>query len=83
VRDPDEVLDRPGEWEIRVTVYRNGRRVGTCDTTGHETFASAAYFAAEGLNTRAIDLHQPRPRTGAMTTRPTGPQASEPGSEPR
>lgn len=45
-----------------MTVYRNGRRVGTCDTTGHETFAAAAYWAGEGLNTREIDLHQPKPR---------------------
>jgi hypothetical protein len=74
VRGPDgEILERSGEWEIRVTVYRNGRRVGTCDTTGHETFASAAYIAAERLSTRAVDLHQPRPR---------GPQAPGPGSGP-
>ena len=61
--DPGEILYWPGKWEIRVTVYRNGRKVGTCDTTGHETFDAAAYWAAEGLTTREIDLHQPRPRS--------------------
>jgi hypothetical protein len=34
--DGDEALDRPGNWEIRATLYRNGKRVGTCATTGHK-----------------------------------------------
>jgi hypothetical protein len=57
-----EILDRPGKWEIRVTIYRNGKRVGTCDTIGHETFDGAAYWAGEGLKTREISLRQPTPR---------------------
>jgi hypothetical protein len=64
VNDSGEgILDRSGEWEIRATIYRNGRRVGTCDTAGWETFDQAAYWAAEGLQTREIDLHQPKSRT--------------------
>lgn len=56
------VLDTPGNWEIRMTIYRNGKRVGTCDTTGWDTFDAAAYWAGEGLTTREIDLHHPKPR---------------------
>lgn len=56
------VLDKPGDWEIRVTIYRNGRRVGTCDTSGHETFESAAYWAGQGLETREIEMHVSRAR---------------------
>lgn len=55
-----DVLDRPGDWSIRVTVYRNGRKVGTCDTAGHQTFDQAAYWVGEGLNTREIEHHHPR-----------------------
>lgn len=58
----EDVLDKSGEWEIRVTVYRNGRRVGTADTIGHETFDGAAYWAGQALETREIDMHVPRPR---------------------
>lgn len=29
VNDPDEgILDRPGSWEIRTTIYHNGRKEG-------------------------------------------------------
>lgn len=58
----EEILDREGEWEIRVTIYRNGRRIATCDTTGHDTFSSAAYWAGEGLATREVDFHETKPR---------------------
>lgn len=58
----EDTLDKPGEWEIRITVYRNGRRVATCDTTGHDTFDHAAYWAGEGLATREVEMHHPKPR---------------------
>jgi hypothetical protein len=58
----EDVLDREGDWEIRVTIYRNGRRVGTCDTAGWETFDKAAYWASEGLTMREIQPHIPRRR---------------------
>ena len=60
--DIEEVLDRRGDWAIRVTVYRNGRRVGTCDTEGWETFDQAAYWVGEGLSTREITPHVPKKR---------------------
>mgnify|MGYP001160574687 FL=1 len=55
-------LDRDGEWEIRATIYRNGRRVAICDTTGHESYDSAAYWIGEGLVTREVEF--PRTRSG-------------------
>jgi hypothetical protein len=58
----EDVLDREGEWEIRVTIYRNDRRVATCDTIGHATFDHAAYWVGEGLKTREVEMHQPRRR---------------------
>lgn len=64
--DIGEVLNRPGEWAIRTTVYRNGRRVATCDTTGHETFDAAAYWVGEGLRTCEVVQHVPRRRKGMM-----------------
>ena len=67
-----DVLDQPGNWSIRVTVYRNGRKVGTCDTTDWETFDEAAYWVGEGLSTREIEAHVPKRRT-----RPTPPAATE------
>lgn len=63
--DIDDLLDKPGDWEIRTTIYRNGRRVGTCDTTGHDSFDSAAYWVGEGLKTREVNRHVPRRRSGA------------------
>jgi ABC-type uncharacterized transport system ATPase subunit len=65
VTDSAEIdpLDRPGEWDIRVTVYRNGKKVGTCDTAGWDTFDQAAYWVGEGLTTREVEPHIPRPRT--------------------
>lgn len=58
----EDVLDREGVWEIRVTIYRNGKRVATCDTTAHDTFDHAAYWAGEGLSTREVEMHRPRRR---------------------
>lgn len=58
----DELLDRPGEWEIRTTIYRNGKRVATCDTTG-ETYDGAAYWVSEGLKNREVEEHVPRRRS--------------------
>lgn len=57
-----EELDLPGRWEIRTTIYRNGRRVGTVDTAEWDTFDDAAYWVGQGLSTRDVDMHQPRPR---------------------
>jgi hypothetical protein len=64
VPDPElEVLDQPGNWEIRVTIYRNGRKIATGDVCDHETFASAVWFAGQRLEARELDIHQPRPRS--------------------
>lgn len=54
-------LDDDGDWEIRVTIYRNGRRVATADTLG-DSFQFASYMATTKLETREVDMHQPRPR---------------------
>ena len=63
--DLDDVLDEPGEWEIRATIYRNGRRVAICDTTGHDSYESAAYWTGEGLVTRDVSHPPVRQRSRA------------------
>ena len=59
---PEDILDKPGDWEIRVTIYRNGKRVGTCDTRGWETYSDAAYWVGEGLTRPEIEMHVPKRR---------------------
>ena len=43
---PAKDFDNEGEWEIRVSVYRNGKRVGFTDCQG-DSFE----FCAEGVST--------------------------------
>lgn len=58
----EDILDKPGDWEIRATIYRNGKRVGTCDTHGWETYKAAAHWVSEGLTRPEIDMHVPKRR---------------------
>lgn len=67
----ESTLDREGEWEIRVTIYRNGRRVAICDTTGWDTYDAAAYWASEGLVTREVDFPVPKKRRPAPVATPS------------
>lgn len=63
MNDPDEgILDRPGSWEIRTTIYHNGRKVAFCDTIDHETFDAAAYTVGTLLDTHEVTIHHPKPR---------------------
>lgn len=57
-----DVLDREGEWEIRVTIYRNGRRVGTCDQLG-DNFDDTAYDMTTNLERHEVQMHQPKTRS--------------------
>lgn len=56
-------LGQEGNWEIRTTIYCNGKKIAICDTTDHPTFDAAVCWAHERLATRDVDLHQPKPRT--------------------
>lgn len=62
-----EILDSKGDWSIRVTIYRNGKKVGICDTEGWETFDEAAYWVGEGLGTHEVEMHTPKPRRPRST----------------
>lgn len=59
--DLNENLDRDGRWEVRVTIYRNGRRVGTADAVG-ESYDFAVASVTTDLELRRVDEHVPRRR---------------------
>jgi len=51
--DTESVLDREGEWELRMSIYRNGRRVAFCDVLSDD-YEALAHWAVTHLQTRAI-----------------------------
>lgn len=57
----DDVLDRQGGWEIRCTIYRNGRRVATCDQLGDD-FDTTVYDMTTNLERHEVQMHEPKPR---------------------
>ena len=70
----NDVFDREGRWDIRVTIYRNDKRVATCDAGG-ESFDFAVGSVVTNLERRDVDLHVPRPRKAL--TRVTSPGRSD------
>lgn len=52
----EDIFDRPGDWEIRTTIYRNGRKVATCDALG-DSYQFAAYAVTTNLQLGDVDLH--------------------------
>lgn len=59
--DVDELLDRPGRWEIRTTIYRNGRKVAISDAHG-SSYDFARDTVVTNLERRDVDIHTPNPR---------------------
>lgn len=47
------ILDRDGEWEIAVTIRRNGRRVAFIDAQ-EDTYDGAVYAASTELELRRV-----------------------------
>lgn len=50
----DPVLDRDGDWEIRTSVYLNGRLVCRADEAG-PTYDSLTYGIHTALSLREVD----------------------------
>lgn len=50
-----EPLDREGDWEIRVSIYRNGRRVAFVDALG-EDFDFTAHSIMNALERREVTI---------------------------
>lgn len=50
---PEPILDRPGEWEIAVTIRRNGRRAAFVDAMA-VTYDGAVYAAMCELESRRV-----------------------------
>jgi hypothetical protein len=67
----NDALDREGRWDIRVTIYRNDKRVATCDAGG-SVFDFAVQSVVTNLERRDVQMHQPRPRT--RVTPPASPE---------
>ena len=57
----EDVLDREGDWDIRVTIYRNGKRIATCDALGGD-YDFAVQSVVTNLERRDVDFHVPKPR---------------------
>ncbi|GAA4911375.1 hypothetical protein [Streptomonospora salina] len=47
-------LDRDGEWELRMSIYRNGRRVGFCDVRASSY--DALVYDAESVLSRDDEI---------------------------
>lgn len=61
------VFDRDGEWEIRTTIYRNGRRVATADALGDD-YDFAVQTVVTNLERRDIQMHVPKRRRPRRVT---------------
>ncbi|QQG96190.1 hypothetical protein HBE99_04410 [Mycobacteroides chelonae] len=57
----DELFDKPGDWEIRVSIYRNGRKIATADRLGGD-FEFAVQSVGTALERRDVEMHVPKPR---------------------
>jgi hypothetical protein len=55
------IFDKPGNWEIRTAIYRNGRKVAFADALGDD-YDFAVGTVATHLERRDVDMHQPKPR---------------------
>lgn len=50
---PESILDRDGEWELRMSIYRNGRRVAIADVLADE-YEVLAHYAVTLLQNRRV-----------------------------
>jgi len=50
-----DLLDRDGDWEIKVSIYRNGRRVAFADAAGDD-FEFTAYTIMNALERREVTI---------------------------
>lgn len=57
----DELFDRPGEWEIRATIYRNGRKIAFADGLGI-SYDHALNTVETNLERRDVQIHMPKRR---------------------
>ena len=60
-----DVFDREGRWDIRVTIYRNDKRIATCDAGGN-AFDFAVGSVVTNLERRDVEMHVPRRRTRVL-----------------
>lgn len=71
--DLDEVLELPGEWEIRATIYRNGKKVAFTDALG-DGYSFAVQTVVTNLERPTLQRHIPRTRGNARRPGQPGPR---------
>lgn len=59
----DEIFNKPGDWEIRTTIYRNGVKIATADRLGDD-YGSMVWLVGNALELRAVEIHTPKKRRG-------------------
>lgn len=60
-REQDDWDEKPGDWEIRATIYRNGRKIAFTDALG-DSYDFALNTVVTNLERRDIQIHVPRKR---------------------